>query len=278
MTVERETARIVRSWLEEGRTALPDHVLDTVLDQLPTTRQRRPLWPARRVGSMTTVTRIGLVAAVVLVAVVVGWRLLPASNTGRPPSPSPAPTGRLVASEGPLATGTWAFHVESIHVTFDIPAQGWQKNVIPNAIWTENSGGRVTFDVVENLYVDPCDPTDLRDPAIGPTVDDLATTLANLPGIEATGPTDASLGGYAGKLVEISIPASEEPCAGAGASLWPIAAIAEPAPLDAGRSRFWIVDVEGTRLVVGAVERDNLATVLRNELQEIVDSIVLTPR
>ena len=48
MSTDRDTTRIVRSWLEEGATALPDRVLDAVLDQVPATSQRRPLWPARR--------------------------------------------------------------------------------------------------------------------------------------------------------------------------------------------------------------------------------------
>ena len=48
MSTERDVTRIVRSWLEEGVTTLPDRVLDTVLDQIPATRQRRAWWPARR--------------------------------------------------------------------------------------------------------------------------------------------------------------------------------------------------------------------------------------
>ena len=35
MSPDRDTTRIVRSWLEEGVTALPDRVLDAVLDQAP---------------------------------------------------------------------------------------------------------------------------------------------------------------------------------------------------------------------------------------------------
>ena len=54
MSTDRETTRIVRSWLEEGATALPDRVLDAVLDQVPTTRQRRPWWPAWMLRLMTT--------------------------------------------------------------------------------------------------------------------------------------------------------------------------------------------------------------------------------
>ena len=43
MSTDRDVTRIVRSWLEEGVTALPDRVLDDVLDQLPATPQRRAL-------------------------------------------------------------------------------------------------------------------------------------------------------------------------------------------------------------------------------------------
>ena len=45
MSTDRDVTRIVRSWLEEGATALPDRVLDAVLDQVPSTSQRRPRWP-----------------------------------------------------------------------------------------------------------------------------------------------------------------------------------------------------------------------------------------
>ena len=54
MSTDRDVTRIVRSWLEDGATALPDRVLDTVLDQLPATPQRRAWWPARRLREMNT--------------------------------------------------------------------------------------------------------------------------------------------------------------------------------------------------------------------------------
>ena len=63
MSTDRDTTRIVRSWLEEGVTALPDRVLDTVLDQIPATQQRRSCWPPRRLPNMNSYTRIGLGAA-----------------------------------------------------------------------------------------------------------------------------------------------------------------------------------------------------------------------
>ena len=54
MSTDRDVTRIVRSWLEDGATALPDRVLDNVLDQLPATPQRRAWWPARRFRDMNT--------------------------------------------------------------------------------------------------------------------------------------------------------------------------------------------------------------------------------
>jgi hypothetical protein len=42
MSSDRELTHIVRSWLDEGVTVLPDRVLDDVLAQLPVTSQRRP--------------------------------------------------------------------------------------------------------------------------------------------------------------------------------------------------------------------------------------------
>ena len=58
MSTDRDVTRIVRSWLEVGVTALPDRVLDNVLDQLPATPQRRAPWPAWRLTRMNMPARI----------------------------------------------------------------------------------------------------------------------------------------------------------------------------------------------------------------------------
>ena len=65
MSTDREVTRIVRSWLEEGATALPDRVLDAVLDQVPATPQRRSLWPARRSTEMSNIYKVLIAAAAV---------------------------------------------------------------------------------------------------------------------------------------------------------------------------------------------------------------------
>ena len=98
MSTDRDTTRIVRSWLEEGVTALPDRVLDAVLDQVPATSQRRPWWPARTFREMNQALKLAIVAAAVMVVALVGINLMPGSGVvGGPapslsPSPSPTPT------------------------------------------------------------------------------------------------------------------------------------------------------------------------------------------
>ncbi len=105
MSTERETRRVVRSWLEEGVTALPDRVLDAVLDQVPATSQRRPLWPVRRIAEMSIYARLASVAAVVIV-LVVGVTVMAGGGVGGQATPSPSQPNGAAATETPPATGT----------------------------------------------------------------------------------------------------------------------------------------------------------------------------
>ncbi len=85
MSTDRETTRIVRSWLEDGVTQLPDNVLDAVVDQLPTTHQRRATWwPVRRLPDMKNTARLALGAAAIVVAALFGFTMLGGGNFGAP--------------------------------------------------------------------------------------------------------------------------------------------------------------------------------------------------
>ena len=92
MSTDRDTTRIVRSWLEEGATALPDRVLDAVLDQLPATSQRRPWWPVRRFDEMNNALKLAIAAAAVMVVALVGINLMPRSGSVGGPVPSMSPS------------------------------------------------------------------------------------------------------------------------------------------------------------------------------------------
>ncbi len=273
MSADRDTTRLVRSWLEEGVTALPDRALDAVLDQVSATSQRRPLWQARRVSDVSNPVRIALAAAAVLIAALVGLRFLPAIGPGTNATPNPTatpePTPMPFPAEGPLAPGTYVLtRVTPLRITFDVPAAGWMKNVAPSAIWTENSEGRVAFGTVDSLYTDPC-ATVLaqRDPPVGPTVDDLVTALANMPGLDPGTVTDATFAGRPAKVVEITTTADQVDCGLNGYALW------DEVPLDEGRNRIIVLDVDGTRLAIHAVERPTLPQIQRDQLQQILDSV-----
>lgn len=110
MSTDRDTTRIVRSWLDEGVTVIPDRVLDAVLDQVPMIHQRRVFWPARRFSNLNTYVRLGLIAAAVLAVAIVGIGFFGRStNVGQPPatkSSAPSLQPSPASASNPLV-GTW---------------------------------------------------------------------------------------------------------------------------------------------------------------------------
>jgi hypothetical protein len=111
MSTDRDTTRVVRSWLEEGVTALPDRVLDAVLDQVPATPQRRSWWPAWRPNEMNTYAKLIAGAAAVLLVAVAGYQLIPRTSgpgvAGSAPVSTPNPFGGTVQYQldgGPATT------------------------------------------------------------------------------------------------------------------------------------------------------------------------------
>ena len=92
MSTDRDTTRAVRSWLDDGVTALPDRVLDAVLEQVSVTPQRRPWWLAWRPFIMSNAGRIALVATAAAVVAVVGVTILQPSGWIGGPSASDSPT------------------------------------------------------------------------------------------------------------------------------------------------------------------------------------------
>ena len=99
MKSERETTRIVQSWLEVGSTGIPDRVLDAVVAELPSRPQRRSGWSPRRTSTMKFLLPIAVAAAAIaVVAVVLGGRFLPNEPTvgGPTDSPLPASTARPI--------------------------------------------------------------------------------------------------------------------------------------------------------------------------------------
>jgi len=308
MSTDRDTTRIVRSWLEEGVTALPDRVLDAVLDQVPATSQRRPWWPARRFREMNNSMRLAIAATAVVVVALVGINLLPRSGgivAGPGPSPTPIPTQTPTQTPAPTpsgrvnVTGTFApgttYAIEDsccvvpARMTFTLPASGWYapfeswrifKNV---AGGSDNFGMYVTPRRVTNVYTGGCHwhGTEMK-PAVGPTVDDLANAFFAQAGPGASPPTAVTVGGHPGKKVELSIPEGLdiETCDSDGDQSIFGRVVTDPGfgaePYvhgDGQHNVFYIIDVDGTRQVIDAMYLPATSAADRAEQDQIIASI-----
>ena len=111
---DRDVSRAIRSWLHEDRHEDASRLAGAVLDQAETISQRRATsWPARRTEPMNKIVGLGLAAAAVIVALVVGMQLFstPGGGTGGEPTDSatpgptatPEPTPSLEPSQSPIA-------------------------------------------------------------------------------------------------------------------------------------------------------------------------------
>ena len=284
MSTDRDVNRIVRSWLEDGVTALPDRVLDNVLDQLPATPQRRAWWLARRLREMNTPFKLALAAAAVVVVAIAGINLLPSNPTvgGPGPSPTPIPTASPAALvNGPLPPGRYStFPIDApdggMRFTFTV-GEGWQgfvpaAGVFKTAGAPPMSGGMgLLFTHVNGLHGDPCRAGATEDVPVGPTVDDLATALGQQSAYAATTPVDVTLGGYSGKYVDLQLPSE---WVTEGCFLWGGAFYAQ------GPDNRWhlrILDVDGARVVVQTWDFPGTSAQDLAELQAIVDSIQIEP-
>jgi len=302
MSTERDVNRIVRSWLEEGVSALPDRVLDGVLDQLPTTSQRRAWWPAWRLSEMNNALKLAIAAVAVVVVAIVGFNLLPKSGGVGGPSPTlaptptptpteaPTPSGSPAVRNGPLPAGTYIIGPapkdrfwscpepltpacsNTIGLVVTVP-DGWT-GVGNESIWLrENAppdGAAVLFTRGADLYVDPCS-IDSSIP-VGPTAADFATALANHPLLDVTAPVDVSLAGYSGRYVDLQVPSDISAC--------PFYRPWEPGLYAQGPSQrwhLWILDVGGQRVVVQSTDYAGTSAEDRSALQAIVDSIQILP-
>jgi hypothetical protein len=221
MSSDRDTTRIVRSWLDEGVTQLPDRVLDAVLDQVPTTPQRQAGWLARRFPIMNNASiRYGVAAVAVIAAVILGLNVLP-GGVGGPPAPTPTPTPIPSPSPsaepasipwGSLEAGRYAFDNE-LGITIEAPA-GWagccEGGLILNGDAVPDFAAIGYWDVTDIIvYDDPCAWSDstVTEPR---GAEAIAAALAAQPEREGTAPTEVSVAGARALHVRLTVPADLE--------------------------------------------------------------------
>lgn len=295
---DRSLDQLLTAWMDLGPTTAPDRVAEAARLEVRTTRQRPAFlsrWATRRFPEMNNMVRVGLVAAAVVAAALLGYSYFIAPNVGGPgpgdPSPTPDPTPSTSAAaaidftthpgEGAeLQPGPYVIdYAAPVEVTVTVPDEPyqswpspWYKALFDWGPWHQTNNASLGFMDVQDMPVDACDAAaGMQDPAVGPSVADLVEALSAVPYIEVAR-SDASLDGHSGELLEITgleVPTDcgEEPV------MWvtpqgDVLLI----PGTQGRLRVWVLDVEGTRLVVVAAEGEG-DTVMSDHLQALIDTI-----
>jgi hypothetical protein len=282
MSTDRETTRLVRSWLEEGVTALPDRVLDSVLDQLPATRQRRSWWPSGWLAPTRSVSPM-VAAAAVVVIMLIGFILVPVWGPGGPvtptpttvvPTPEPNPTAAPL--ETPISPGIQSLGGYPVGISFTVPA-GWFwcsiSQLEQGVCRVGGSSTELRFLIVNNVVADPCGDA-LLDPPPGPSVDDLVAAISGLANFTASVPIEITVGGLAGKEFTVTAPIP------ACSTLRTWATADRTNGVSAGEANLIrIVDVDGTRVVItGAyLPLESDATEAIAGIREVMDSVTFNP-
>ena len=281
MKSDRDTTRIVRSWLEDGVTALPDRVLDEVLDQLPATRQRRVWWPLRKLLRVNRAATFGIAAAAIVFVAIVGVRLysFPGLESGahpgdRTPTSSVTPIPLADAPETGLVAGRYLIDDPfPVRITFDVP-EGWTKcafgRLEQGVCGPEQQG--FTVQITESVVADPCDPSRAPlDPPVGPSVDDLVEAISGLPGFEATNANEVLVDGFRGKEIEVTALAAT-----CELGTWSTAdRINGVSQGEVNLLR--ILDVDGVRVMLAAAHLPGLSAQQVAELRAVMESVSIAP-
>ena len=189
-------------------------------------------------------------------------RTEPSQTGGGSTAATAADPGYTIVGEAELyGPGRWAMQAagdpEARLAVFDVPA-GYQGH--ERWVWTHDEldldayPGQLLYGAPTRVFADPCD-SDRPSQRLGPTVEDFAAALAAQKRTTTTRPVPTELGGYRGLYVELT--SSEgvdfEACGPDGMLIFEAGPGAER-PLEVpATDRYWILDVEGRRVVVSAM-------------------------
>lgn len=291
MTREDDLIDQLEAYLDEfeGVTPLPDSVRNAVRAQLPMTKQLgRFSGPMGRFPVMNNnFVRLGLAAAVIVLAVLVGIQFLPGPNVGSDASPTPTATP-LALHGGQLEPGTYLVSSADapirtpVSFTFTVPA-GWTTRAEDLYTYrqadTAHELGFASW-VVTHVYADACH-SEGGLTAVGPTVDDLVIALEGQLNSDAHAFMSVLVGGYQATYLPMRVPINLDASTCRHPELLQIWAneaetdfFAIPVVAGAdGGSVVYIVDVNGERVVLITHHGSESSPADIAELESIIGSI-----
>jgi hypothetical protein len=284
MTAPRDPDVLIRAFLDEGQTDLPDRAFDAVRSDIHETRQRVVIGPWRE-PNMSIFARVAI-AAVAVLAVGLAWvNFGPAWNgiaTQPTPTPSPTASPKTIGGTRPLEPGRYQLSgvvlSGGVPISLTVPA-GWSSwaSVAVNKNYNALAGPALMYWEITNTFVDPCTNHTLVDPAPGADVDSLIDALASMPGTEAGPPTDVTIDGYRGKYVEVTVTTDINNCGTDGFWLWMSPGDSHYVQDTNEMDRIYVLDVDSDRLTFAARFSPRTTPADRAELEAIIASIDIEP-
>lgn len=208
----------------------------------------------------------------------------PASPRATPRGTIPAAaTSRPLPNDTPIAPGEYTYGlIPGLRMTFTVAADGWESwgdGVVKGLTEPTRMAG-FGFGEIASVHADPCRWQNGRiEPPLGPTVDDLAAALVALPHFDLrTSPETGTVDGFAGTYLKIQIADDVviDDCdeQAFNTYIWTDGTARYhqgPGQIE----EFWILDVDGKRLLINAAsfpgtDPDHLA-----ERDAIMDTLTI---
>jgi hypothetical protein len=208
---DRDVSRAIRSWLHEDRHEDASRIAGAVLDRVEATPRRRTTWwPARRTEPMNKIVALGLVAAAVVVALLVGGQLFGAPEggmnvgAGGSLSATTVPTPSPSADAG-LPVGSSFLLSDELQLTVTIPGPGW---TYEDGWFAKDDAFVITGWSGDDPFIpgDPCHWASTMPDGPSTTLDEIVDALGTQATRDASAPVDVSVDGFAGRSITLRVP------------------------------------------------------------------------